>query len=360
VKRSVSVLAAVVVLGALATFFVVAARPHDRRPAADAPAPTTPGALTVLPDDGRDLYTTAIDTARHDISIEICVLEDPQILQHLQTALHRGVAVRAIVDRGKYDSLAPERANLARYLSGAGGDLHLSNPIFPRSFPKVIVVDATTVVYGSACLDETTFAHYRDFAQATTDPEIVGGLHDLFDSDWSYSAPPGQPAPPFAPTPPIGADDRLIVGPVNASSRLTALYEEAQTTLDVYTELLGNRSLESELVAAVTRGVHVRLITPVAVNGATTAQQALQTASIAALERAGIDVHVSGPQEKAQQPYMHARAAIVDDRLAYLGSISLSPDSATENREVGLITDDAATVARLASQFETDYRLHTH
>ena len=31
--------------------------------------------------------------------IEICVLEDPQILGHLQDALRRGVEVRAIVDR---------------------------------------------------------------------------------------------------------------------------------------------------------------------------------------------------------------------------------------------------------------------
>jgi len=43
-----------------------------------------PGRLTVLPDDGRELYFSAIDAANDQIRIEICVLEDPQILQHLQ------------------------------------------------------------------------------------------------------------------------------------------------------------------------------------------------------------------------------------------------------------------------------------
>jgi len=68
-----------------------------------------PGRLTVLPDDGRDLYFSAIDAATDQIRIEICVLEDPQILQHLQAALSRGVRVRVIVDRGKYSALDAEQ-----------------------------------------------------------------------------------------------------------------------------------------------------------------------------------------------------------------------------------------------------------
>jgi phosphatidylserine/phosphatidylglycerophosphate/cardiolipin synthase-like enzyme len=56
--------------------------------------------LTVLPEDGRDIYFSAIDAARREIRIEICVLEDPQILARLQAALQQGVRVRVIVDRG--------------------------------------------------------------------------------------------------------------------------------------------------------------------------------------------------------------------------------------------------------------------
>src|SRR5262245_1803273 len=55
--------------------------------------------LAVLPEDGREIYFRAIDRARREIRIEICVLEDPQILQRLQAALQRSVRVRVIVDR---------------------------------------------------------------------------------------------------------------------------------------------------------------------------------------------------------------------------------------------------------------------
>ena len=70
-------------------------------------------------------------------------------------------------------------------------------------------------------------------------------------------------------------------------------------------------------------------------------------------------MHVSGPAESAQIPYMHARAAVVDGTLAYLGSISLSPDSITFNREMGLISRETFLVQALEAQFESDYHLRT-
>ena len=319
---------------------------------------TNPDSLTILPEDGRELYFHAIDAANDRIRIEICVLEDPQILQHVQAALSRGVKVQAIVDRGKYLALDSEQQNLALYLTGAGGQLHLSNPMFPRSFPKIILIDSNLLVYGSACLDETTFIQYRDFATTNTDPRILYELERLFENDWTYSAEVGQRAPLFSPTSRISGAD-LMISPINSADRLVQLYQKAKQTLDVYTELLGNLTLESELFAAVNRGVRVRLISPVQVNGATPEIQQLQTDSLKALSAAGVRVHVSGPQENAQLPYMHARAAVVDGTTAYLGSVSLSPDSITFNREMGLILRQHRLVRALEAQFQSDYRSRT-
>jgi cardiolipin synthase A/B len=317
-----------------------------------------PGRLTVLPEDGRTLYFQAIDAAKNEIRIEICVLEDPQILQHIQAALSRGVKVHAIVDRGKYLALESEQQNLALYLTSAGGQLHLSNPIFPRSFPKIILVDSSLLVYGSACLDETTFIQYRDFATTSSDPQILSEVQQLFENDWTYSTEVGQQPASFNPTSRISGAD-LVISPVNSADRLVRLYQKAKRTLDVYTELLGNLTLESELFAAVKRGVRVRLISPVQVNGATPEIQQLQTDSLQALVAAGVDVHVSGPEESAQLPYMHARAAVVDGNISYLGSISLSPDSSTFNREMGLISQQPLLVRRLQAQFESDFQVRT-
>ena len=167
-----------------------------------------------------------------------------------------------------------------------------------------------------------------------------------------------QPPPPFNPTPRI-AGGEAVISPVNGAERLVRLYQDARRTLDVYTELLGNPTLESELVAAVGRGVRVRLIAPISVNGGTPDVQAQQRASLTALAAAGVDVHVSGPEESAALPYMHARAAVADGENGYLGSISLSPDAITFNREIGLILRDKAAVRRIQSQFDSDYAFRT-
>jgi len=313
------------------------------------------GPLTVLPEDGRAVYLDAFAAAERQIRIEICVLEDPEILQGLQAALARGVRVRVIVDQGKYAALTAEQANLAQYLTGSGGELHLSNPVFPRAFPKIIVIDDALLVFGSACLDQTTFTQYRDFALRDSTRRVVRSAIRLFENDWGLSAPVGAPAPALNPTPAI-ADANLLVAPINATTGLVSLYRRARRTLDVYSEELGNPTLGAELASAAARGVRVRLITPILVNGAPPAFQAQQDAAVAALAAAGVHIRTSGPVQSATQPYMHARAAVVDGgRLGYVGSISLSPDSATVNREFGMVLHRGRALRELRDRFEADF-----
>lgn len=208
---------------------------------------------------------------------------------------------------------------------------------------------------GSACLDELTFTTYRDFATRGHNPTALRDLSRLFEKDWAYTAVPGQAAPEFNPTPRLTAK-RLLVAPVNAASRLARLYQQARKRLDVYSELLGNPTLESELAAAAHRGVRVRLIAPLHPNGMPEPALAQQTASLDRLQAVGVIVHTSGPGFSPSQPYMHARVDILDGgRQVFLGSISLAPDSVTFNREIGLLLTNLAVKRALAAQFEQDF-----
>lgn len=317
-----------------------------------------PGSLVILPEDGRAVYFDAFAAAKREIRIEICVLEDPLILQSLMAALDRGVRVRVIVDNNKYNTLASEQINLATYLTSAGGQLHLSNPIFPRSFPKVILIDDCYVIIGSACLDSTTFMQYRDYVYVSNDVGIINYLAHLFENDWHYSAPIGLSFPAFNPTPMITQRD-LLISPVNSQNRLVNFIQEACESIDLTTELLGNQTLQSELAKAATRGLRVRLIAPQIVNGATPEEQALQIASLDILRAAGVQVHVTRPPESLRRPYMHARTAVSDRKKAYMGSMSLSPDSTSNNREVGLILDDNKFVTKIKRQFEIDFNFNS-
>ena len=312
------------------------------------------GTLKILPEAGRSDFLKAFAEARFRIRIEICVLEDPQILAGLQQAIERGVRVQVIVDNGKYQALPSEQTNLANYIVASGGELHLSNPIFPRSFPKVILIDDRQANVGSACLDTTTFQQYRDYFLVTADKGLIRDLATLFENDWRHSAAAGAESPPFNPTPWI-IRPNLAVGPVNAASKLTAMIQSARKRIDVTSELLGNAALESELIAAVGRGVTVRLISPLCVNGATNEIQSLQNASLKKLKDWGVEVHVTGPDQSFQRPYMHARTMLVDGSRLYVGSISFSPDSTTLNREVGLFLSEPQSVRTFRSRFDQDF-----
>ncbi len=313
-----------------------------------------PGSLVILPQDGRQVYFEAFAKAKKEIRIEICVLEDQLILEHIQLALERGVHVRVIVDKNKYETTISEQINLQKYLTANGGEVHLSNPIFPRSFPKVVLIDNRYVLIGSACLDSLTFAQYRDYVYVSNSKNNITELSKLFENDWNYSAAPNMPFPTFNPTPKTTAC-HLLISPINSSNKFVLFIQKAHCTLEVTSELLGNPTLESELFAAVNRGVYVRLIAPQIVNDADLSEQQLQISSLNKLKAAGVHVHVTLPPETMQTPYMHARTAIADNKYGYIGSISLSPNSITFNREVGIILRNKQVVNKLAKQFNEDF-----
>ncbi|HEV3168146.1 MAG TPA: phospholipase D-like domain-containing protein, partial [Isosphaeraceae bacterium] len=285
---------------------------HTLGPAA--PPPKAPS-LFVEPTDGRAVILQAIASARQQIRLGICNLSDPIIGQGLANAVARGVNVQVIVDRADYLAKPSEQVVLAQ-LAAEGVAIHLSNPIFVQSFEKELVIDQRTVLIMTMCLVPETFQDTRDYGLVLARPDIIREVTSVFDNDWVFSAPPGVTPPPYNPTPPLRVAD-LLWGPVDASAKLTPLIQKARHSIDATTELLGDPYLESELIAAAKRGVHVRLILPIVPR-----EGASNVPGIALLTSQGVDVRVTIDQNPppTAEPYMHAKTMVVDGRLAYLGS----------------------------------------
>ncbi len=307
--------------------------------------------LFIEPQAGRAPIIQAISAARSKIRLGICNLSDPQIGDALAAAVARGVDVRVIVDRADYAQKPDERAELAT-LVAEGVTVHLSNPVFPQSFEKELVIDQRQVLIMTMCLIPATFVDTRDYGLVLNNRGIIHEVTSVFDTDWAYSAPPGEATPAYNPTPALRAPN-LIWGPTDATAKLSQLIQSAHRTIDVTSELLGDPYLEGQLIAADQRGVQVHLITPLNPIGAST-----NAPDIAFLTSEGVNVRVTVDQypPPGALPYMHAKTMIVDGRTAYLGSIDLETTEATQDRELGIEFRLPSLVRKLNAQFQSDWR----
>lgn len=306
--------------------------------------------LFVEPDAGRGPILAAIAAARREIRLGICNLSDPIVGDALAAAAARGVSVRVIIDRADYLAKPPEQAEAASLIA-RGVQVHLSNPVFPQSFEKYLIIDRRAVMIMTLCIVTPTFEDTRDYGLTVADRRIIAEVGSVFETDWAFSAPPGAPTPPYNPTPPLRVPE-LIWGPTDATAKLSRLIQSARRTLDVTTELVSDPYLEGQLIAAASRGVRVRLIAPdVARNNASNLDQ------IAFLNALGVSARVTVGQypPPGAMPYMHAKTMVVDGRAAYLGSIDLDTTVASQDRELGIVVHRPALVRRLAAQFARDW-----
>jgi cardiolipin synthase len=313
------------------------ARTHDR--------------VFVEPEDGRGPLLDAIGSARREIRITICIFSDPTVGKALEAAAARGVSVRMIVDRAAYADNPAERDLLAE-MARDGVSWRLSNPVFVQSYEKGFIIDQREALIMSLCPTIQTFYDTRDYGLITRRPALIGEMARVFEADWPRAAPPGVVVTADDPTPALHVHD-LLWGPVSARTKLNQLIAQARRSIDATSELLGDPFLESALIAAARRGVRVRLIVPLSVRGSA---PAYNEPSIVKLRQAGVDVHVTlGPAPSPANPYMHAKTMVVDDRVAYLGSIDLQSEATVESRELGVLMSQRPLVAQLSGDFAAEW-----
>jgi cardiolipin synthase len=291
------------------------------------PAVTT--GVFIEPGDGRAPLLDEIAAARHTIDLEVYIVTDEVILDALEAAARRGVAVRVILEEHPFGGAGGQPEVFAR-LERAGIAVRWGNPVFRFTHIKTMVVDNAVAIIMNQNLTTSAFTTNRDFGVITTRPDAVRTAAAIFAADWDRGAEP-DPAP-------------LVVSPTNARAELLALAQSAQSSLDLYAEVLRDPEMLEALAAAVERGVRVRLIVSPGPDNAE---------ARAALAAAGVEVRL------ASSLYVHAKVIVADGMRAFVGSQNLSATSLDQNRELGIIVDDPVSLARLRRTFDLDFQTST-
>jgi len=325
-------------------------------------APARDGNTFELFTDGESAYEALlrlIDGAAHSIDLTMFILGNDAtghaVLDALARRASAGVSVRVILD-AVGSAVTLERAK--RLLAGAGGEVRSFMPLGHspvrgrtnlRSHRKLAIFDGEQVFGGGMNLaleylgaaGAPTPERWVDVAVVVSGP-VAADAAALFESDFRYC---GGKTPAPAPPPPRSGGEECVQlvpsGPDMVTDTvydafLTGIFEARERVAIVTPYYVPDEALQHALELAARRGVRVELVVPSRSNHrlADVARRAM----LRELAAAGVIVHYY------PHAMVHAKAMVIDELVAYVGSPNFDMRSLFLNYEVALFTYSRSSV----------------
>jgi cardiolipin synthase A/B len=313
------------------------ADPANQAGTSSDPGPTRSGPLIIEPGAGFSPVYSLINGARHSIDVTMYEFDDITAEQDLAAAARRGVQVRVILD----DREQSENSSAFSYFSSHRVKVVWSWSRFTYTHQKTLVIDGSKAVIMTANLTSEYYSTSRDFLVVDTDRADVAAITAVFDADFAHRAI----------TPSDGAD--LVWSPTDSEDKLLGLINGATSSLRIYSEEMGDTTVEDALIRAARRGVDVQICGE--------NESGEYDSAYARLARAGI--HISY-YSSSTGFYIHGKVIEADygtgHAKIFIGSENFSGTSLNDNRELGLISSDPAVLSAVARTFTADFRNGTH
>ena len=270
--------------------------------------------LIIQPDDGLAPLLQAVRQAKTKIDILIFRFDRTELETALESAVTRGVVVRALIahtNRGGEKRLR----KLETRMLAAGVSVARTADDLLRYHGKMMIADDALYVFGFN-YTKLDMEKSRSFGVVTKDAKLIKEATALFEADSSRQ--------PYTP-----AYDRLVVSPETSRRILSEYIEQAKKQLLIYDAKITDRSMLRLLQAKVKEGVDVRIL--------------------------GKTCKISGVQLRKPELRLHVRAIIRDGAQTFVGSQSLRKLELDGRREVGVIVSDTAVAKRMQEVFEADW-----
>jgi len=320
--------------------------------------------------DGSQFYPAiweAIDAARTTVHVQSYIIRRDHVgrdlVQRLEVAARRGVQVRVLYDR--FGSAGAHYSGLLRRLRSTGAEVRASRTwghLNLRNHRKVSVIDGHTAFVGGMNFDgrnlpqDPAIVPDRDYHALLRGP-AVNDLQLQFLGDWSSARRTGiatlDIADPF-PAPDQsghawiqivpGGPDREGTGLAKAYFGAIASAEESVTLVTPY--FLPDDPILEAMRYTAWRGGEVRVVLPARSNHWYTTPAARSL--YAPLLRAGVRIF------ERTQPFIHAKALLVDGVYAMLGSANLDYRSLHLNFELNVEVAEAEFVSALGAQLDRE------
>ncbi|MCL2726096.1 MAG: phospholipase D-like domain-containing protein [Polyangiaceae bacterium] len=347
----------VLVLAALSA--VLSCNPADLRPSPARPSPsalsdagastraggaaiarTSSVVIQVEPSDSGAAILSEIEAATKSVHVTMYLLTNRDVQNALISLHDAGKDVRVILNH-HFPPNGGDNLPAFNKLKNAGVDVVWAPSDYTFTHEKAIVIDGAKVLIMTMNLTATSAFSNREYVATDTDADDVADAEAIFEADFAGRT--------------ISCDGKLVVSPtetqpVGARDRLKQLIDGATTSLDVEVQSLSETGLTDAIIAAHEANVAVRVVTTAA--GAREETPA-QADALAKLKQAGVPLVGLG------DPYVHAKAIVVDDKLVFVGSQNFTATALFYNRELGVVTDAPSEVMKVRDVIASDFQRGT-
>jgi cardiolipin synthase len=272
--------------------------------------------LIIQPEAGVVPIIKAIKTARKSIDVVIFRFDRDDVEKALETAVQRGVTVRALIAHTNRGGEARLR-KLEQRLLAAGVQVARSADDLLRYHAKYMIADSALHLLGFN-FTKLDMDKSRSFAVSTRHQRSVQEALKLFEADLSRQ--------PYTP-----AKSNLVVSPESSRDMLAAFIKGAKKELAIYDAKVYDPAMVKLLKERAAKGVRVRVL------GAIKAK----------------DGEIEA--RKLTNMRLHVRAIVRDGTRAFVGSQSLRKDELENRREVGLIVTNPAVARGILKVFDSDW-----
>lgn len=288
--------------------------------------------LIIEPDMGRAPILNSIRNARQSIHLVMYGFTDRALLDALLAQQQSGRSLKVILERSPFNA-ADENTRTITAFNEHHVDWIGKVDGMRLIHQKTLLIDGKqamvmTFNFTNSTFDKKASHPARNFALVLDNVRIVRDLEAFFSADWNQVPSPGN------------FNNNIIYSPNNSRAAFTYLIDRASSSITMYAQSISDYKILDALTNAARRGVRVSILVA----------KAPRDNQFDRLKNAGVNIEVS------KHYYIHAKAMIIDNQMAVVGSINLTRQSLDDNRELAVITQNPAIIKTLNNTFKNDWQ----
>jgi cardiolipin synthase A/B len=284
--------------------------------------------LITEPDDGPAPLLNVIEHANNSVDLVMYGFTDEEFATALIHAKGHDKNIRVLLQQHPYKS-DNENEAIINVLQNANVPLVYPDQNFKLTHQKTLITDDKNALVMTFNLTHSTFKNERNFALLITDPAMVQEIENVFSADYQHKN--------------ISVHNPdLIWSPDNSREKLLFLLHHARQKIKLYAEGLTDYEMVGALANASRQGATVEILT-------SNESKKSSNKQFNYLKKAGVKIHFS------RHLTIHAKAIVLDDNTAVIGSINMTRPSINDNRELSVITHDAQIIQQLEKTFDRDW-----